>query len=40
MRWGQANQPDISRLAIEQHDHICVFNPGGQDSARMRLDPV
>jgi hypothetical protein len=37
---GPANQPDISRLAIEQHDHICVFNRGDQDSARMRLDSV
>jgi len=34
---GPANQPDISGLAIEQHDHICVFNRGYQYSAR-RLD--
>jgi hypothetical protein len=37
---GPANQPDISRFAIEQHDHICVFNCGDQDSVRMRLDSV
>jgi len=39
-RWnttGSAKHPDISGLAIEQHDHICVFNRGDQYSAR-RLD--
>jgi len=37
---AQADQPDISGLAIEQYDHICVFNRGDQDSARVRLDSV
>lgn len=40
MRWAQADQPDVSGHAIEQHDHICVFNRGDQDSVQMRLDPV
>jgi hypothetical protein len=34
MRWGPANQPDISGLATKQHDHICVFNREDEDSAR------
>jgi hypothetical protein len=37
---GPANQPDISGLAIEQHDHVYVFNCRDQDSARIWLDSV
>jgi hypothetical protein len=33
---AQADQPDISGLAIEQYDHICVFNRGDQDSGSIQ----
>jgi hypothetical protein len=36
---GQANQPDISGLAIEQHDHLRV-QLRDQDYARIWLDSV